>query len=964
MSSNENGSLSKKDDKKSLKRQKLENRTSITGETKGTSSKKGKDANNCVTAITPIQNFTWNAPWCRLLPESGMLPTVNICKNNFVVGGTGNADLLLQSFTGDLCAIQLRQQGSKVGASVVHMDCTGVLMLSGRIIKRNSYCFLYSGHELVFPDGSAYIFQQLVHDLSSSTVNTERQVEDLSDAVCKEYIHKELLDGRDVEVSFNDFPYYLSEQTKKLLTAASYIHLKHREQPRCISVDARMNPRILLSGPAGSEIYQETLAKALANFYGAKLLTFDRHSIMAVLSETQKQVNSAEKAISLHETSENRLFKLGDRVRFIGSSVSNLPSTSFSSRGPATGWRGTVLLTFKDTLSPKIGVRFDAPVPDGVDFAGLCDRGHGYFCHAKELCQERMCEEDMYNVLIPKLFKAGFGESRSSPLIFFIKETMKSVAANAELYAIYKSSLEKLPSNVVVIASEIHTDNHMEKQCHPGGFPLTQFGSNQAANPQLVAQESFGRIHYTGKEIALATKILPELFPNKVTIYAPQDKSLLVQWKQQLYRDSLTIKMKENQNCLLAVLLRRGWECDVLETLCIKEQSLTNESAGEVVALASIHHLMQNPGANLNAKIMLSGESMQYGIGMLPLNKNESNSMKLLKEVVTENEFEKLLLDEVIWPKDIGVTFDDIGGLDNMKEMLKKLVVLPIQRPNLYGKGHLIQPCKGILLFGPPGTGKTMLAKAVASEAGANLINISMSSIMSKWFGEGEKYVKNYVKAVFTLASKITPSVIFIDESDSILGQRENQLEHETLRKVKNELMVSWDGLLKEDREGVLVLAVTNRPYDLDEAVIRRLPRRLLVDIPDATNRTKILKLILEEEDTSSDLDLDSVANMTTGYSGSDLKNLCATALPYPIEEFLEKEKTEHASAQAEGKATPALSSSPDIRPLNTDDLKKAHKQVSASVELESQNMIKIRRWNEQFGEGGSRKKKYHSYFA
>ncbi|KAI6694767.1 hypothetical protein NL676_022477 [Syzygium grande] len=130
-------------------------------------------------------------------------------------------------------------------------------------------------------------------------------------------------------------------------------------------------------------------------------------------------------------------------------------------------------------------------------------------------------------------------------------------------------------------------------------------------------------------------------------------------------------------------------------------------------------------------------------------------------------------------------------------------------------------PCKGSLLFGPPGASKTMLAKAVATEAGANFINISMSSITSKWFGEGEKYVK----AVFSLASKIALSFVFVDEVDSMLGQRENPGEHEAMRKMKNEFMVNWDGLWTKDTERVLVLAATKRPFDLDEAVIRRLPR-------------------------------------------------------------------------------------------------------------------------------------------
>ncbi|KAL3619059.1 hypothetical protein CASFOL_036629 [Castilleja foliolosa] len=250
--------------------------------------------------------------------------------------------------------------------------------------------------------------------------------------------------------------------------------------------------------------------------------------------------------------------------------------------------------------------------------------------------------------------------------------------------------------------------------------------------------------------------------------------------------------------------------------------------------------------------------------------------------------------------------------------------MLPLQRPELFCKGQLTKPCKGILLFGPPGTGKTMLAKAVATEAGANFINISMSSITSKWFGEGEKYVK----AVFSLASKIAPSVIFVDEVDSMLGRRENPGEHEAMRKMKNEFMVNWDGLRTKDKECVLVLAATNRPFDLDEAVIRRLPRRWLT-CQMLLIEPRSLRVILVKEDLSPDVDLDAVASMTDGYSGSDIK--------------------EREAALAEGKPPPALSVGSDIRALNTEDFKFAHDKVCASVSSESINMTELLQWNELY---------------
>ncbi|KAJ6672255.1 AAA ATPASE putative [Salix viminalis] len=860
-------------------------------------------------------------------------------------------------------------------------------------------------------------------------------------AVFKDDLHAGILDGKNIEVSFDNFPYYLSENTKNVLIAASFIHLMHKKYAKYTSELNTVNPRILLSGPAGSEIYQEMLAKALANYFGAKLLVFDSHSFLGGLSskeaELLKDGTNAEKSctcskqipvttdpsksvnISAGETDtpsssnapaslelfemedtlpsssgpgapRNHRFKIGDRVKFTSSSSSGLYQTASPSRGPAYGIRGKVVLLFEDNPLSKIGVRFDKTIPDGVDLGDVCEKGLGYFCNVTDLRLENTAVEDLDKLLINTLFEAVHSESRNSPFILYMKDAEKSVVGNSDSYSTFKSRLEKLPDNVVVIGSHTQNDNRKEKS-HPGGLLFTKFGSNQTALLDLAFPDSFGRLGDRGKEVPKATKLLTKLFPNKVAIHMPQDEALLASWKHQLDRDAETLKMKGNLNnlctslqteivsspqlpCSSVSVLKRwcyrlpvwfwadvGWNVKGLETLCIKDQTITIESAEKVVGWALSHHLMQNSvNADADVKLVLSSESIQYGIGILHAIQNESKSLKKsLKDVMTENEFEKRLLTDVIPPNDIGVTFDDIGALENVKDTLKELVMLPLQRPELFCKGQLTKPCKGILLFGPPGTGKTMLAKAVATEAGANFINISMSSITSKWFGEGEKYVK----AVFSLASKIAPSVVFVDEVDSMLGRRENPGEHEAMRKMKNEFMVNWDGLRTKDTERVLVLAATNRPFDLDEAVIRRLPRRLMVNLPDAPNRAKILKVILAKEDLSPDFDFDAIAGMTDGYSGSDLKNLCVAAAHRPIKEILEKEKKEQAAALAEGKPAPALSGSADIRPLNMVDFKDAHERVCASVSSESVNMTELLQWNELYGEGGSRRKKALSYF-
>ncbi|KAM1229069.1 hypothetical protein ACFX2J_008083 [Malus domestica] len=680
----------------------------------------------------------------------------------------------------------------------------------------------------------------------------------------KEKLQQGILRPGDTDVSFESFPYYLSDTTKKVLIASTLPNLRCSKFGKYFSSLPTGSPRILLSGPAGSEIYQETLAKALAKHFDARLLIVDsllRHGVCSFVDES----------VSTH-------------------AIRELLSTH----------------AMRELLELLIS---------------LCGSGG----------------DDIGNLAIGELLEAATNESKSLPLIVFLKDIESVMVGNPDAYSVLKSKLENLPENVVVIGSHTQLDNRKDKD---------NLG---------------GRLHDRSKETPKTMKQvqLSRIFPNKVTM--PQDEALLSDWKQQFERDVETLKSKFYIVAIHSVLNRVSVDCPDLESLCIKDLVLTTESVDKVVGWAVSHHLMHCSDALVkDDKLVISTESLRDGLNILQGIQNENKSIKKsLKDVVTGNEFEKKLLADVIPPSDIGVSFDDIGALENVKDTLKELVMLPLQRPELFTKGQLTKPCKGILLFGPPGTGKTMLAKAVATEAGANFINISMSSITSEWFGEGEKYVK----AVFSLASKIAPSVVFVDEVDSMLGRRENPGEHEAMRKMKNEFMVNWDGLRTKDKERVLVLAATNRPFDLDEAVIRRLPRRLMVNLPDGQNREKILRVVLAKEDLETDVDLEAVANMTDGYSGSDLKNLCVAAAHLPIREILEKEKKERSLALAENRPVPELYCSTDIRPLKMEDFKHAHDQVCASVSSESTNMSELLQWNDLYGEGRSRKKTSLNYF-
>eukprot|EP00002_Diphylleia_rotans_P022892 TRINITY_DN4497_c0_g1_i7.p1 TRINITY_DN4497_c0_g1~~TRINITY_DN4497_c0_g1_i7.p1 ORF type:complete len:422 (-),score=91.31 TRINITY_DN4497_c0_g1_i7:59-1324(-) len=185
------------------------------------------------------------------------------------------------------------------------------------------------------------------------------------------------------------------------------------------------------------------------------------------------------------------------------------------------------------------------------------------------------------------------------------------------------------------------------------------------------------------------------------------------------------------------------------------------------------------------------------------------------KADATEDELTQHILSEIVDSKK-PISWDDVGGLSEAKRLLYESLILPSKRPDLFV--GLRSPPKGLLLFGPPGNGKTMLARAAASQAGCTFFSISASSLSSKWYGEGEKLVK----ALFSVARTKQPALIFIDEIDSLLSERSGG-EHDASRRVKTEFLVQMDGAAVDSGDRVFVMGATNRPQDLDEAVRRRL---------------------------------------------------------------------------------------------------------------------------------------------
>jgi ATPase family AAA domain-containing protein 1 len=283
------------------------------------------------------------------------------------------------------------------------------------------------------------------------------------------------------------------------------------------------------------------------------------------------------------------------------------------------------------------------------------------------------------------------------------------------------------------------------------------------------------------------------------------------------------------------------------------------------------------------------------------------------KEDLVLSQYEQAIAMDVVAPDDIPLTFDDIGGLKDIIEELKESVIYPLTMPGLYSRSSsLLSAPSGVLLYGPPGCGKTMLAKALAHESGATFINLHISTLTEKWYGDSNKLVN----AVFSLARKLEPTIVFIDEIDAVLGTRRSG-EHEASGMAKAEFMTHWDGLTSANTNGqpqrILILGATNRIQDIDEAILRRMPKKFPVSLPSASQRYKILRLVLKDTKIDPDkFDMEYLVKVMAGMSGSDIKEACRDAAMVPVREMIRRKRDRGERMDAEHGL--------DVRGVRTDD--------------------------------------------
>lgn len=292
------------------------------------------------------------------------------------------------------------------------------------------------------------------------------------------------------------------------------------------------------------------------------------------------------------------------------------------------------------------------------------------------------------------------------------------------------------------------------------------------------------------------------------------------------------------------------------------------------------------------------------------------------------------MLERDILQKNPNIHWDDIADLTEAKRLLEEAVVLPMWMPD-YFKG-IRRPWKGVLMVGPPGTGKTMLAKAVATECGTTFFNVSSSTLTSKYRGESEKLVR----LLFEMARFYAPSTIFIDEIDSLCSRRGSESEHEASRRVKSELLVQMDGVSNDEATKiVMVLAATNFPWDIDEALRRRLEKRIYIPLPNKEGREALLKINLREVKVDESVELLSIATYLDGYSGADITNVCRDASMMSMRRKIAGLKPEQIRQLAKEEL--------DL-PVSSQDFSEAMAKCNKSVSKD--DLIKYQQWMKEFG--------------
>ncbi|XP_027156220.1 spastin-like isoform X2 [Coffea eugenioides] len=463
-------------------------------------------------------------------------------------------------------------------------------------------------------------------------------------------------------------------------------------------------------------------------------------------------------------------------------------------------------------------------------------------------------------------------------------------------------SSDRRPSGMDGVSGGVATGNERAAYKLKGYFDLAKEEIAKA-----VRAEEWGLVEDAISSYQTAQRILAEAISISVPSYVTSSE----QEKVKSYRQKIS-----------------QWQGQVSERL----QTLSRRAGGVSTVKSSAPQLQSGVDAQATSysrKPTSQKLSSKNSNGSVMRNqKNGASSAKPSQEADSSYDAKLVeMINSVIVDRSPSVKWEDIAGLEKAKQALLEMVILPTKRKDLFT--GLRKPARGLLLFGPPGTGKTMLAKAVASESQATFFNVSASTLTSKWVGEGEKLVRT----LFAVAISKQPSVIFMDEIDSIMSVRMSN-ENEASRRLKSEFLIQFDGVTSNSDDLVIVIGATNKPQELDDAVLRRLVKRIYIPLPDANVRKQLLKHKLKGQAFSlPDGELERLVKETEGYSGSDLQALCEEAAMMPIREL----GANILNVQAN-----------QVRCLRYGDFQKAMTAIRPS--LQKSKWEELEQWNREFG--------------